>query len=213
MLNKSIRFIPSILVILFLFSTSDKSFSQAFGYYQPQVTLGGSVALFRISLDDFENIYTNRVGVSYGGFAGARLYSSYYALFKYRSFRKNGKEGTHPQSGLNLQNARWDEKWMSLGLRVQPPITNKFHNYYGFGVAFFQVDEVPGIAVYQQDDDNDDLGTGFYLEMGLAYFPIEKLSTFFEIEIASGGVRGKTGFEAFSVGGYRFAVGISFWPF
>lgn len=195
-----------------LMLTASHGVAQPYGYFQPRITLGGSAAQFRISLDEFENIYESRWGASYGGFVGVRVFSAHYALLKYSTFQKAGKKGIHSQSGLDLRNAKWDERWYSIGLRVHPPILRKIQSYYGFGVAFFDVDEQPGLSVFQDQDENG-LGSGFYLELGLEYFPVEKASAFFEFEVASGGTRGKTGFEAFSVGGYRFALGLTLWPF
>jgi hypothetical protein len=201
-----------LMAAAFLMLTTSHSGAQPYGYFQPRFTLGGSAAEFRISLDEFENIYQSRWGASYGGFVGVRVFSAHYALFKYATFQKGGKKGILPETGLDLQNAKWDEQWYSIGLRVQPPILRKIQSYYGFGVAFFDVDEQPGLSVFQDQDENG-LGTGFYLELGLEYFPMQKASAFFELEVASGGTRGKTGFEAFSVGGFRFALGLTLWPF
>lgn len=180
---------------------------------QPNVMIGGSASQFRISLADFENVYDGRWGPSYGGFVGIRVFSAHYAVLKYGTFQRNGKAGTHASSGLDLKNARWDEKWYSIGLRVHPPIANNFQSYYGFGMSFFDVNEVEGLSVFDSNSSNSGLGSGFYMELGLEYFPFSRFATFFEMQIASGGVRGKTGFEAMSVGGFRFALGISIYPF
>jgi hypothetical protein len=201
-----------LMAALGLMLTAGSAVAQPYGYSQPRLTLGGSAAEFRISLDQFEDIYQSRWGTSYGGFVGVRVFSAHYALFKYATFQKSGKKGIQPQTGLDLQNAKWDEQWYSIGLRVHPPILRKIQSYYGFGVAFFDINEQQGVSVLQGQDENG-LGTGFYLELGLEYFPIQKASAFFELEVASGGTRGKTGFEAFSVGGFRFALGVTLWPF
>ena len=180
---------------------------------QPNFMLGGSASQFRISLADFENVYDGRWGPSYGGFAGVRVFSAHYAVLKYGTFQRDGKTGTHESSGLDLKNAHWDEKWYSVGLRIHPPIATKVQSYYGFGLSFFDVNEVEGLSVFDSNSRNSGLGSGFYMELGLEYFPISRVATFFEMQIASGGVRGKTGFEAMSVGGFRFALGISIYPF
>ena len=176
---------------------------------------GGDFGLFRISLDQFEEVYTNRWGTSYGGFAGVRFLGGYYLIGKYGQFEKSGKQGTHNFSGQDLKNASWTEEWYQIGLRVHPPIVKKLNSYYGFGISFFKVDEVDSLSVFYSENktNQNDTGSGFYMELGLEYFPTELLAAFFHFEISSGGIRGKTGFEAMSVGGYRLTTGISFWPF
>jgi hypothetical protein len=182
---------------------------------RPQATLGGSAALFRISLDDFTDLYSSRLGPSWGAFAGGRVYSGYYLTFKYRTFQKSGKDEINPELGLNYKNAKWDEKWYTIGLRVRPTPSTRFSSYYGFGVVLYDINENPEISVFKVNNQKKEegLGSGFFLEIGLEYYLMQKMATFFELEIASGGVRGKTGFEGFSVGGFRFALGISIFPF
>jgi hypothetical protein len=203
----------TIIVLLVLFFPV-KSKAQFESYYQPRVMLGGNAARFRISLDSFEDIYDGRWGSSYGGFAGVRAFSANYLLFKYGSFIKDGKQGTHPETGLDLADARWEEKWYSVGMRLFPPLVGKFHSYYGFGISFFDVVESENLSVFENGTNKDDgMGNGFYLELGLDYYPVERIGAFFEMQVASGGVRGRTGFEAMSVGGFSFAAGITVLPF
>ncbi|MBN2000722.1 hypothetical protein JW935_24445 [candidate division KSB1 bacterium] len=184
-----------------------------YGYVHPRVLLGTSGAYYRISAGDFEKVYTSRWGESFGGFAGIRVYKAYYLTAKYRTFQKSGKQGVHEKSGLDLRDARWNEQWITAGVRVNPPITRKTISYYGFGLIFFDVDEEPGLSIFNDTQNEKNWGNGFFMELGVEYFPFERLYGFFEVEISSGGTRGKTGFEAFSVGGFRFAAGIGFWPF
>ena len=189
--------------------------AQRYPYAQPRMMLGGDLALFRISLQDFEKVYSSRWGESYAAFAGVRLFAGNYLTFKVHTFDKGGIEGIHPISGRDLEMARWREKWYCVGLRVHPPLTRKTHSYYGFGVALFDVQEEPDLSVFSamNQKKNDDLGSGFYLELGIEVFPLQRLAGFFEMEISSGGIHGKTGYESFSVGGFRFALGFSGWPF
>lgn len=209
----------SRFILIFLFSTSlliqGNSKAKDFFYHHPRVMAGGDIGMFRISLDQFEDVYTNRWGNSFSGFIGVRFLSGYYLITKYGQFEKSGKQGKHKFSGFDLENAYWHEKWYHVGLRIHPPIIKKLNSYYGFGISYFKVDEADSLsAFYTQNGTNkNDTGSGFYMELGLEYFPTEILAGFFHIEVSSGGIRGKTGFEAMSVGGYRIATGISFWPF
>jgi len=189
--------------------------AQELEYSPPRFVLGGSGALFRISLDQFESVYESRLGPSYGGLAGVRVYRGHYLLFKYASFQQDGKEGTHKESGLSLRDAHWQEQWYNLGVRIHPFTARRTQSYYGFGVVFYDVQEKPQLSVFSSTSQKKDseLGNGFYLELGIEHFIYRRLAPFFELEVASGGVRGKTGFEAFSVGGFRFALGLNWWPF
>ncbi len=212
-MNKvQIIFISLILTIVIIFGDSE---ARDFLYRHPRFMAGGDIGLFRISLGQFEEVYTNRWGSSYGGFAGVRFLGGYYLVGEYGQFEKPGKQGKHKYTGYELQNASWQEKWYQVGLRVHPPIMKKINSYYGFGLSFFNVDEVDSLSVFktQNGSNQKDTGSGFYMELGLEYFPTEMLAAFFQFEISSGGIRGKTGFEAMSVGGYRLTAGISFWPF
>jgi hypothetical protein len=199
----------------FVFSEPPEANAQEGEYLQPRMILGGDAALFRISLDQFESVYDNRLGMSYGGFAAMRVYSGHYLLVKYRNFHQDGREGVHPESGQELSKARWDEKWYAVGVRMHPPLVRRTQTYYGFGVVFYNVKEKPELSVFNSSTvtKDKDWGNGFFLEMGAEYFLTSRLGSFFEMEVSSGGVRGKTGFEAFSVGGFRFALGLNWWPF
>lgn len=212
---KRYTFIGFLILISLLVVFSPSETNAQFGsYYQPRVMVGASAARFRISLDTFEEVYDGRWGPSYGGFAGVRTFSANYLVFKYGSFVKDGKKGTHPNSGLDLANAKWDEKWYNIGLRVFPPLVGKMHSYYGFGLSFLDVTEIENLTVFNDGTSAaDGFGSGFYLEIGLDYYPVERIGTFFEMQVASGGVRGKTGFEAMSVGGFSFAIGLIILPF
>lgn len=202
------------LFFFLLLASSQPGRAQGGYFYQPRIFLGGDVAYFRISLDNFERVYVNRWGESMGGFVGVRAFGGNHVIFKYHTFEQQGRnEGRHPQSDLALKDAHWHEEMYLIGLRLHPPITRKFHSYYGFGVAFLKVIEKENLSVFNSTAQSDDLGSGFYLDLGLEYFPWERVAAFFEMEISSGGIRGKTGFESMSVGGFRFALGVCFWPF
>jgi hypothetical protein len=183
---------------------------------QPSAMLGGQASYFRISVHNFEDVYTSRWGENAGGFAGVRVFGAHYVTFKYGMFQKSGKSGIHPASGEDMQNAQWDEKWYKVGLRIHPAVEKKWGSYYGFGLGFFDVNEVEPFAIFQkigEDQSSSGMGTGFYLELGVDYFIMQKLSAFFEMEISSGGTRGRSSFEAMSVGGWLFSLGLSYWPF
>jgi hypothetical protein len=182
---------------------------------QPRIMLGADAALFRITLDDFTRVYEHRAGPSYGAFLGVRAYMNYYVLGKYNSFAQDGKTKGSNAAGASLAQARWQEHWFTIGLRNPPAVTRRLGSFYGFGMAFFRVQEEDSVNIFKNKGlaTDDGLNNGFYLELGLDYFPQKSLAAYFETQISSGGVRGKTGFEAFSIGGFRFALGLMWRPF
>jgi len=205
-----------IALILFgglLFTTLNTAEAWEYFYSQPRIMAGGEIGMFRISLDQFEDIYTSRWGESLGGFAGVRITRAYYFTCKYGQFSQNGKTGKHPESGANLSRSRWEEEWYQFGVRVHPPITRKFNSYYGFGISYFKTSEVDQLSVFTLNKTSENTGSGFYMELGFEYFPVQYLAAYLQMEVSSGGVKGNTGFESMSIGGFRFTAGVSVWPF
>ena len=184
---------------------------------QPRVYLGGDAAAFRISLRNFTDVYESKWGESYGAFLGVRAFGSHYIAARYGAFDQTGKDGIQTSTGANLAEARWQEQWLKLGLRIHSPAEKRWGSYYGFGLGFFRVDEKDPISVFDiqapQRESSDGVGSGFYMEFGIDYFIFEKLAAFFDIEVSSGGTRGRSSFEAMSVGGWRFSIGLMAWPF
>lgn len=182
---------------------------------QPRLMVGGDFSAFRISLREFEDMYSSRWGAGLGGFIGIRAFAVHYITFKYGAFNKSGRKGVESDSNIDFSNARWREQWYKIGLRIHPLPTGKWGSYYGFGISFYDIKETEGLSIFTLKDKEGsrEIGSGFYLDAGIDYFMRPEVALFFDVEIASGGVRGRTGFEAMSIGGWRFAGGISFWPF
>jgi len=183
----------------------------------PRFMTGGHLSTFRISLQNFENVYADRWGPSYGGFVGVRAFGAHYITFKYGQFQKGGKEGIHEPSGEDLTNALWQQHWYKLGLRIHPMPEHKLGSYYGFGIGLFNTKEAEPISVFEtiveSDEKKANVGTGIYLELGIDYFFTEKVAAFFDLEVSSGGTRGRSTFEAMSIGGWLLSIGISYYPF
>jgi hypothetical protein len=198
-----------------LLLTFQVSSAQLYGYFQPSALCGASTGFFRISLDHFKDVYTDRWGPIYCGHAGFRFYKGYYLLTKYQNFSRPGKEGLHPETGLYLKNARWNEQVLNIGLRIHPPVIKRAGSYYGFGVVFYHIDEKTDLSVFTStfSKPQSGWGNGFFLDMGIEYFFYQQIAAFVEMEVSSGGLHGRTGFEAFSVGGFKFVAGITLYPF
>lgn len=197
-----------VCVLLFLVSIG---FSQAPDWFSdpvpPRVVLGGDAGMFRISHFDFEDIYTDRWGPSYSGFAGVRVFSHYYATFSYGRFEKDGKENIAADDG-SAPDPHWTETWYKIGVQMHPRVREKLGSFYGFGFAIYQIDENEPLRLFSADR-----GQGFYMELGADYALHQTASLYFKISISSGGERDRSGFESQSIGGYRFSLGLSVWPF
>ncbi|MDZ7369588.1 MAG: hypothetical protein ONB12_00280 [candidate division KSB1 bacterium] len=179
----------------------------------PRLILGGDYGVFRISHKDFEQVYKSRWGDGFGGFAAVRFYGTAYAAAKYGYFYSYAKNSTAKEG---FTESSWEEKWLKAGVRFRRLPDGRWGSYYGFGAAFYFIDETgspflladsaSGAAGKQQ-------GSGFYMEAAVEYLATSKAVVYLEAEVASGGIGGLTGFEEKSIGGWRFAAGLSVSPF
>lgn len=181
-------------------------------FLQPRMFLGVDGGYFRISLERFEDVYSSRWGPVYGAHGGINVYSAYYLTVKYRTFERNGKKGIHPKSGKNLSNAKWMEDWYTFGLRIHPWSGSVWGSYYGFGYAFYSLEEKSELSVYN-DNGGKKKGGGFYLDIGVERFITRRAVAFLELEVASGGIGGRSGLEGQSIGGYFISGGFTLWLF
>lgn len=197
-----------IYIFLILGSTA---FAQAPDWFSdptpPRMVIGGDAGLFRISHWDFKDLYQDRWGPSYSVFAGVRVYSFYYAAFTYGSFEKEGKNDFSVINQNVTGHPHWQEKWYKIGVQIHPVINKKWGSFYGFGFAFYQINE-KNPKLY-----SGDRGQGFYMDLGADYALHDMVSLYLKISISSGGESDRSGFESQSIGGYRFALGLSIWPF
>ena len=208
------RLHPFFLICLLILVSSQLGLSfERDSFWQPRLFLGGEYGYFRISLDNFENLYENRWGAVPGAHVGVRVYSSYYLALKYRHFEKSGKQNGLNYSPLNTSDAKWDEDWYTIGVRINPNSAGIWDSYYGFGYVIFKITEKPGLSVYNDNisHSNKKSGDGFFLEIGILRYFHNNLAGFIELEISSGGIGGKTGFEGQSVGGYLISAGFTIW--
>ena len=178
-----------------------------------RLMVGADYGAFRISLREFEQLYVNRWGLGMGAVAGIRVFGAYYLTAKYGYFNQSGRVDQNLTD--QLDQARWREQWYKVGARIHPLPGGKWASYYGFGLALYDIKESEGQSVFllKNSKKYQDVGSGFYIEAGIEHFLQPKTALYLDAEVASGGVRGRTGFEAMSIGGWRFAAGVSFWPF
>jgi hypothetical protein len=170
-----------------------------------RLIIGGNAGIFRISYNDFTQVYDKRSGLTLGGTGLLRIRVPYYLAVKYRHFEKNGSVAAQPQN--------WKENWYTAGVRYLAYGERKVISYFGFGFAFFNIKETGTTSVFVGRAPGKHSASGFFLDGGLEYRFSKFASLDFEIEVTSAGLEGKSGFEGSSVGGYLFSVGTKLFVF
>jgi len=170
--------------------------------------VGGGGGIFRISHDDFSSVYDGRAGFIPGGHALVKIKAPYNVIVKYRQFDKENLRVFNDDQLL----LKWEQRFVNIGLRYATYGERRFTQFFGFGVALMNIKETGPLAVASPNGGARD-ATGFYLELGTDYRFVQRAALFFEIEISSAGVEGKSAFEGTSVGGYYIGVGMNVFLF
>jgi hypothetical protein len=178
--------------------------AQSFTGGHDQLIVGGHASIFRISYDGFSRVYNERSGLTIGATGLIKIRPPYYAAVKYHQFEKDGLVVVDEFQ----QTQRWEEKWYNLGVRYVSYGERKVISYFGFGFAFFNINEIGPVSVFGREPGKHD-ASGFFLDGGLAYRFIKYASLDFELEVTSAGIEGKSGFEGSSVGGFLFSLGLN----
>lgn len=177
----------------------------------PRLMVGGSTGNFRISYEDFKDIYSERSGSSHGGFASFLISVPYNVVVKYRTFNKTGNY----TSENNSYAVDWEQRFINFGLRYFRPGKKGFSNHFGFGFSVIDIDENGEYSIFDSENNapKSSNAGGFFLDFGIHYGFNRYIDVFAEMEISSAGIEGKSGFEGSSVGGYYFSVGVAVLPF
>jgi hypothetical protein len=178
--------------------------AQNFTAGNDRLIIGGSAGIFRISYDGFNRLYGGRSGLTLGAAAMAKVYAPYYAMLKYRQFEKDGTVNVDSAS----RSQQWKENWYNVGVRYHSFSERKVSSYFGFGFAFFNIEETGPFSIFGQKPGKRN-ASGFFLDGGFEYRFINRASFYFEIEVTSAGIKGKSGFEGSSVGGFLVGLGVN----
>ncbi len=173
-----------------------------------RLILSGSAAVFRINHDDFSRIYDSRSGLALGGAATLKIRAPYNLVVKYRQFEK---ENSVTITG-NSSKLKWQERWINVGVRYLSYSDAKTTSFFGFGFAFFDVEESGPLTLFREEDGQRE-ANGFFLEVGFDYRLVKRAGFFVEVEITSASVGGGAGFEGSSVGGYLLGAGLNLFLF
>lgn len=200
--------ITFVLMALLIPLFAKNAKSQWSRFSQPRAVIGGSAGFYRVSFDNFTDIYDSRWDYYYSSQVSIRIIRSNYATVQYSRFQKARNINTPELSGK----ATWDQRFINVGIRWYSDAQKRWRFYSGFGFSFVSVDEKAGFSVLEPESDKDvsSDGSGFYLEIGTDYLIIPHVGLNLELEISSAGEGGTPGFMGSSLGGYAFLAGMNF---
>ncbi len=196
------------IVLLGLMWTTLAS-AQSFSGGPDRLIIGGHTGIFRISYNGFDRIYDKRSGMTPGASALLKIRPPYYAAVKYHQFKRDANV---VENNVVVDTQHWDEKWYTVGVRYVSYGERRMVNHFGFGFAFFKINETGPVSVFGRQPGKRD-ASGFFLDAGLEYRFLKYVSLGVGFEITSAGIGGTSGFEGSSVGGYHFSLGLNWFVF
>ncbi len=189
---------------------SPSTWAQPLDLHKPdKLSIGAAAGFFRISYDDFVEYYKGRSGFAWGVHASYRVATPYNVVLKYRTYNRTAEY----LSGSESVNLEWRENWINVGVRYMGTDREHITSFFSFGFSFFDISERGGISVFggsvAENGEKKTSAGGFFIDLGLNYPLSRRLAIIFDFEITSAGVKGKSGFEGSSVGGFFFGLGIA----
>jgi hypothetical protein len=194
-------------LVFFATGLSTIAFGQGLAVDGPEkLIVGGGAGIFRISYDDFSELYNGRSGLAYNGQVLYKVLAPYYAVARIGVF---GKDGHVDSTGSEIS---WRQRGISIGVRYISYRERKLVSYLGFGFVFYDIKEEGAVSLFGNTDGSRD-ATGLFLDGGLEYRFVQRASIFFDVEVSSAGIEGKSGFQGNSVGGFTIGMGMNFFIF
>lgn len=177
--------------------------AQSFAPNGPEkLIVGGSGGIFRIAYDEFTNIYDGRTAFTYGGQALFKVFAPYFVVAQLNIFEK---DGTIDSTGAAVN---WRQRGINLGVRYVGYRERKLVSYFGFGFVFFNIKEDGPISLFGGSGGTRN-ATGLFLDGGLEYRFVPRASIFLDVQVSSAGLKGKSGFQGNSVGGFSIGLGVN----
>lgn len=198
---------PNIILMSLLCSALASAQNLTGGH--DRLIIGGNTGIFRISYDGFSRIYDKRSGMAPSASALVKIRPPYYAAVKYHQFKRDANVVAN---NIVVDVQEWEEKWYTVGVRYVSYGERRMVNHFGFGLAFFKINETGPASVFGRQPGKRD-ASGFFLDVGLEYRFVKYLSLGGGFEITSAGIGGTSGFEGSSVGGYLFSAGLNWFVF
>lgn len=196
------NFLGSIIVLVALSLPLAVSGQEPLSDGPEKLIVGGSAGIFRISYDDFPELYDGRSGFTYSGQALYKVFAPYYVVAQLNSFKKDGDLDS---TGKAIQ---WRQRGINIGVRYISYRERKLVSYFGFGFVFYQIKEEGALSLFESGDDSRN-ATGLFLDGGLEYRFVQRASVFFDVEVSTAGLKGKSGFQGNSVGGFSVGLGMN----
>lgn len=188
-----------VLVLLMPFAAA----AQPFAPNGPEkLIIGGRGGVFRIAYDDFTSIYDGRTGLAYGGHVLYKIRAPYFITGGISFFERDGKVAS---SGAG---ARWQQRGIHLGVRYVNYRERRLGSFFGFGFVFYDIDESGAASVFGGEPRRRN-ANGLFLDGGMEYRFARRLSVFLDVEVSSAGLKGKSGFQGNSVGGFSIGLGVN----
>ncbi len=194
-----------VLLSLLFFSPAESQWAR---FNPPRAVIGGSAGFYRVSFENFTDVYDSRWDYDYSSQISIRVFRSNYATVQFSRFKKAERISSESLLG----NAAWEQRFINVGIRWYSDTQKRWRFYSGFGFSFVSVSEKAGFSVIEPESTKDVAtdGSGFYLEVGADYIFIPHVGLNIELEISSAGEGGTPGFMGSSLGGYAFLTGLSF---
>jgi len=174
-----------------------------------RLIIGGHTGVFRISYNGFDRIYDKRSGMALGASALVKIRPPYYAAIKYHQFKRDANV---VENGIVVDTQHWKEEWYTVGACYVSYGERRLVNHFGFGLAFFKINETGPVSVFGRQPGKRN-ASGFFFDLGLEYRFLKYVSLGAGFELTSAGIGGTSGFEGSSVGGYLFSAGLNWFVF
>ncbi len=205
------KILTVLLLLVIIFLGNGTNVFAWDSYLLPNVIAGGGAGYFRISLDQFDQLYRSRWSPVFSGQINVRVYRNYFLTAQYAKYINNKNKESAVDPNTASGNARWEERFINAGVRFYSEAAGKWNFYYTLGLTFISVTEKPGLSVFENTSAENTDGSGFFFELGSDFNLLPHVNLFLEFEITSAGAGGTPGFVGHSLGGYAFQSGLNFY--
>lgn len=168
-----------------------------------------SIGIFRISNDNFSEFYDSRVGYPFGVSVDYAFNPALHLNIRGKFFQKNS---TYFDDRINSDvDLDWRQSWIGIGIqRFTISFSGGSRSFFGFGFAFFTLEENKDGYLLASTNTTDSNPKGFYLNGGFDRNLSNTIRLRFEIELTSAGVGNGFGIETQSFGGIFGGLGLNF---
>ncbi len=191
------------IIVLLLPSSINAQFSR-----QPRIEITPSIGIFRLSNDNFSDFYESRIVYPLGVSIDYAFNPTFHLNIRGKYFKKSSTFSDENSNGdVDLV---WKQTWFGIGIqRLTISFTGDSRSFFGFGFAFFSLDENEDGYLLARTNATTKNPKGFYLSGGVDRNISDKIRLRFEIELTSAGVGDGFGIETQSFGGIFGGLGLN----